>query len=131
MLFANRSLWAVSLLVSMTLSGCASSTPIASDSAALGYDLSVDGSEVSLAFHRALTMPEFLQLAQEVTSARYVYRGDGLAAVGPVTLMGRIRCQRNEFPSFVGTMLHIHGLHAKVQGAGDGQYIEVAPAARS
>jgi hypothetical protein len=124
-----RSLGLWSLLASMTLSGCVSPAPTVSDGQARGYDLRVDGDELSLAFVRALTMPEFLRLAQEVTSARYVYNGDQIATTGPVTLAGRIQCKRSEFPAFVGTMLHIHGLQAQVRGTGDLQYVEILPVA--
>jgi hypothetical protein len=92
-----------------------------------GYDLRIDGNDVSLAFHRGLTVPEFLQLAQQVTHSRYMYNRDQVANVGPVTLVGRIQCQRSEFPSVVRTMLNVHGLRAEVRGSGDTEYVEIQP----
>ena len=89
------------------------------------YDLRIEGGDVTLAFTRELTLPEFLRLAQEVTSARYVYDSAQVATAGPVTFVGRIHCQRSEFPAFVDTMLYIHGLYAQARGSADGRYIEV------
>lgn len=128
MLYANRLFCLLSLL--MTLSSCASPPPAESATAAEGYNLRLDGNNVSLAFTRELTVPEFLQLAQQVTNARYVYNRDQVANAGPVTLLGSIHCPRSEFPSFVGTMLYIHGLRAEVRGTGDLQYVEVEPIGR-
>ena len=128
MLHANRLFFLLSLL--MAFSSCASPRPAESSTAAEGYNLRIDGNNVSLAFTRDLTVPEFLQLAQQVTSARYVYNRDQVANAGPVTLVGNIHCQRSEFPSFVGTMLHKHGLRADVRGSGDMQYVEIQPIGR-
>jgi hypothetical protein len=125
MLRSQRSLLLLSLLAPLT--SCASSPPRDVGTASHGYDLKIDGNEVSLAFTRDLTVPEFLQLAQEVTSARYVYQANQVAKAGPVTLVGRIHCERSEFPTFVGTMLYLRGLGTDVRGTGDEQYIEVAP----
>jgi hypothetical protein len=125
-MLANRSSF-LSLLVVVALSGCASRTPVAGDGAASGYDLRIEGADVTLAFTRELSMPEFLRLAQAVTNARYVYDGAQVATAGPVTLLGRIHCQRSDFPAFVDTMLYIHGLCAQARGSGDTQYLEVGP----
>jgi hypothetical protein len=114
----------------MALSSCASPPPSSGSMAVHGYDLRIDGDDVSLAFTRDLTVPEFLQLAQEVTSARYVYNRDQVANSGPVTLAGMIRCRRSEFPAIVGTMLCVRGLRAETRGSGDQQYVEVAPIAK-
>jgi hypothetical protein len=127
MLLWNR---LVLLLSLVTVSSCVSPPPGAGSTAAHGYDLRVDGNDVSLRFTRDLTVPEFLQLAQEVTSARYVYNRDQVASSGPVTLVGLIRCQRSEFPAFVNTMLHVRGLRAEVRGSGATQYVEVEPIAK-
>jgi hypothetical protein len=120
----------VSLLLFVSLASCASSPPSSDTATSPGYDLRIDGDAVSLAFTRGLTVPEFLQLAQQVTNARYVYRPDQVAGVGPVTLQGEIRCQRAEFPQFVGTMLHVHGLRAEPRGSGDTQYVEIVAGAK-
>lgn len=128
MLRFNQSFLLLSLL--MALSSCAAPPPSSDSMAVHGYDLRNDGNDVSLAFTRDLTVPEFLQLAQEVTSARYVYNRDQVANSGPVTLVGMIRCRRSEFPEFVGTMLYMRGLRAETRGSGDQQYVEVAPIAK-
>jgi len=123
--YVNRPFFLLSLL--LALPSCASPRAAESSAAAAGYNLRIDGDDVSLAFTRDLTFPEFMQLAQQVTSARYVYNRDEVANVGPVTLLGRIHCPRSEFPSFVGTMLFKHGLRAEARGSGDTQYVEVVP----
>lgn len=125
-----RSKQLVSILLSVALASCASSPPSAATATSPGYDLRIDGDAVSLALSRGLSVPEFLQLAQQVTNARYVYRPDQVAGVGPVTLMGEIRCRRAEFPDFVGKMLHIHGLRAEPRGSGDTQYVEIVAGAK-
>lgn len=114
-----------SLLLFAALASCASSTPSSSTSTSPGYDLRLAGEAVSLTISRGLTVPEFLQLAQKVTSARYVYQSAQVAGVGPVTFVGEFRGQRAEFAEFVGTMLHIHGLRAETKGSGDMQYVEI------
>ena len=123
---SNRSVWLSSLLTLATLSGCASKAAPPSGAAAQGYDLRIDGDDVSLTFGRALTIPEFLGLAQQVTSARYVYEGQ-VATAGPVTLVGRIHCARSAFPDFVRTMLYVHGLQADAGETKDGPCVEVRP----
>jgi|JI10StandDraft_1071094.scaffolds.fasta_scaffold749380_1 hypothetical protein len=128
MLRFNQSFLLLSLL--MAPSSCASPQPSSGSMAVHGYDLRIDGNDVSLAFTRDLTVPEFLRLAQEVTSARYVYNSDQVANSGPVTLVGMIRCRRSEFPEFVGTMLYMRGLRAETRASGDQQYVEVAPIAK-
>jgi hypothetical protein len=125
-----RSNQLASLLLFVSLAACASSPPSSATATSPGYDLRIDGDAVSLAFTRGLTVSEFLQLAQQVTNARYVYRPDQVAGVGPVTLQGEIRCQRAEFPQFVGTMLHVHGLRAEPRGSGDTQYVEIVAGAK-
>ncbi|MFN7587956.1 MAG: hypothetical protein ACK501_17025 [Planctomycetota bacterium] len=125
-----RSNQLVSIFLSVVLASCASSPPNAATPTSPGYDLRIDGDAVSLALSRGLSVPEFLQLAQQVTNARYVYQQDQVAGVGPVTLMGEIRCRRAEFPDFVVKMLHIHGLRAEPRGSGDTQYVEIVAGAK-
>ena len=116
--------------VAIALAACASPSPTPNAEPPSGYDLKIDGDDVALRFTRDLTVPEFLQLAQQVTSAIYVYPRD-IANSGPVRLVGSIRCPRSEFPTFVGTMLTTCGLRAETKGSGDRQYIEVQPASKS
>ena len=120
-----RSKQRVSILLSVALAACASSQPSTATAALQGYDLRIEGDAVSLAFSRGLTVPEFLQLAQQVTNARYVYQSDQVAGVGPVTLIGEIRCQRAGFSEIVDRMLYIHGLRAEPRGIGDTKYVEI------
>lgn len=123
-------LTALFLSLCVVLASCASRPPAPASQASSGYDLRIDGNEVSLAFRRDLTVPEFLQLAQEVTCARYLYDRAQVANAGPVTLVGQVRCRRNEFPELVGTMLYLRGLRAETRGSGDTQYVEIVPAAK-
>ncbi len=125
-----RSNLLVSTLLSVALASCASSPPSPAPATSPGYDLRIDGDAVSLALSRGLSVPEFLQLAQQVTNARYVYQQDQVAGVGPVTLMGEIRCRRAEFHDFVGKMLNVHGLRAEPRGSGDTQYVEIVAGAK-
>lgn len=125
-----RSNLLVSILLSVALASCASSPPSPAPATSPGYDLRIDGDAVSLAISRGLSVPEFLQLAQQVTNARYVYQQDQLAGVGSVTLMGEIRCRRAEFHDFVGKMLNVHGLRAEPRGSGDTQYVEIVVGAK-
>ena len=118
-------MWLSSLLALAAFCGCAAKPASPSDAETFGYDLRIDGDDVSLAFGRALTIPEFLQLAQQVTSERYVYDGRQLASAGPVTLVGRIHCTRSAFPDFVSTMLHVHGVQANAHENGDGRWVEI------
>jgi hypothetical protein len=127
---ARSNLFLVLLWLVTLLSSCASPPSSGGGLAAHGYALRMDGNDVSVTFTRDLTIPEFLQLAQEVTSARYVYKRDQVASSGPVTLVGQIHCQRSEFPAFLDTMLHMHGLRAEVRGSGDQQYVEIEPIAK-
>jgi hypothetical protein len=92
-----------------------------------GYDLAVHQGEVSLSLNRALSMPEFLALAQQVTGNIYTYRAQDLAELAPVTLAGEIRCERAEFSDFVQTMLYVHGLRLQPTTAGDRVVQEVLP----
>lgn len=114
----------------IAVAACASPSPTPNTDPASGYDLKIDGNDVALRFTRDLTVPEFLQLAQQVTSSIYVYPRD-IANAGPVRLTGSIRCPRSEFPTFVGTMLTTCGLQAESKGTGDRQYVEVQPARKS
>ncbi|MEO6595291.1 MAG: hypothetical protein ABIP94_11110 [Planctomycetota bacterium] len=127
---SNRTFLLSVLLACIAAAGCAAPTAEPVASSVRGYDLRIDGNQVSLAFDRDLTVPEFLKLAQEVTAARYVYRQDEVAAAGPVSLMGRLQCERGKFGSFVDTMLHVHGLRAEPQGTGDAAYVEIRPIPR-
>lgn len=127
MLCFSRPFFLVLLSLLPALPSCASPRTAASSAAAEGYDLRIDGDNVSMAFTRDLTVPEFLQLAQQVTNARYVYNRDQVAGVGHVALGMRIQCHRNEFPSFVATMLARLGLQAEARGSGDTRYVEVQP----
>jgi hypothetical protein len=114
------------LLSGFLAAACASSATPRSDS---GYDLQYHGSEVSLSAPRGLSMPEFLELAQQVTEDVYTYRLDEIAGHGPVTLLGRVRCERAEFSGFVQTMLYVHGL-CLVRSAAQIGTFEVRPIAR-
>jgi hypothetical protein len=51
--------------------------------------------------------------------------------MGPVSLQGRIDCERGDFASFVATMLHARGLRAETKGGGDRQYVEITPIPRT
>lgn len=127
--YSPRSLFA-SLLVCVALVGCASQHTKAAPKA-LGYDLRIEGNRVALSFDRDLTVPEFLQLAQQVTSAVYVFQKEEVAAFGPVSLQGRIDCERGEFPIFVSTMLNARGLRADTKRDGVMEYVEVSPVVKN
>ena len=120
----------LSFLACAALVGCASAPPTATPTA-LGYDLAIADDRVSLSFGRDLTVPEFLQLAQNVTGGVYVCHKDHAAAAGTVSLLGRIDCKRSAFPEFVTTMLYVRGLRAEAKGGGGQQYVEITPIPRT
>lgn len=127
-MLSRRHLCFVSLSLTLPIA-CAAPSPAhaASDP---GYELRIDGNDVSLRLTRDLTVPEFLRMAQTVTHARYVYQPKQVADAGPVRLVGQIRCQRSEFAGVVVTMMHVCGLRAEARGEGDMQYVQVESATK-
>jgi len=108
-----------------SVAACASQ-PAKAPKTAVGYDLRIEGTQVSLTFERGLTVAEFLAMAQQVTNARYLYNAQQIAGTGPVTLLGQFCCEKSKFADFVDLQLGLHGLKAEVRGSGDSQYVEVA-----
>ena len=95
-----------------------------------GYDLRIAGDEVLLSFHRELTVPEFLEVAQHVTGAVYVFHQDDVESAGPVSMDGRMQCKRSEFPSFVTKVLHTRGLRAEAKTDSRLDYVEISSATK-
>src|SRR5687768_9111447 len=108
------------------LSSCASS----SSSVERGepYDLRIDGNDVSLSFRCDVTVPEFLRLAQDVTSEVYVFRND--PALPRLAFVGQLRCARRDFPEFVATLLSTHGLRTETKHEDGLTFLEVVPVGR-
>ena len=110
--------------------GACATPPPASPASELGCDLKIVGDEVSLAFTRDLNVPQFLQIAQQVTAERYVYQGEQVAAAGKLDLPERHSCSRSAFPAFVADVLRTRGFTITARGAGDLRFLEVERSAR-
>ena len=103
------------------LASCASTTPkvVANDS----FVLSIEGDTVSVTCASPMPVGEFLKMAQLVTNHMYTFRKD--EAVGEVSWIGSLTCDRAEFGEFVETMLHTKGLAVQARQQGDIEFLEV------
>ena len=108
---------------SVFVSGCASSKGEVAQQDAVVWATG-DKTELTFSCEKPMPVMDFIKWAQMATGRRFVVR-EQLVKDVELSLVGEIRCRKDQVGPFIETMLYTKGLALKQRNHGDLEHLEV------